>query len=129
MPVMQQQREALKTGEYDAATIAREIVDIAIDKKASDVTLLDIGKLTTLAEYFVMATATSERQINAVSRGVQDAMREQGIRLLRDEGPASDGWVLLDYGQVIVHIFSPEQREYYDLERRWQDAAKLVHIQ
>lgn len=122
-------QETLPREVYDAGAVAREIVDIAVDRKASDVTLLDIGKVTALAEYFVICTADNERHINGVSRAIQDQMKAQGVHLFRDEGPANEGWVLLDYGQVIVHIFSPEQRAYYDLERRWQDAATLVRIQ
>lgn len=126
---MQQQPQTVVSGEYDAATIARAIVDVAVDKKASDVTLLDIHEVTTLADYFVIATGTSDRQIRAVSSALQDRMDELEIQLLRAEGLPSDGWVLLDYGQVIVHIFGPEERAYYDLERRWKDAATLLKIQ
>jgi ribosome-associated protein len=100
-----------------------------VDKKAGDVTLLEIGKITTLADYFVIATGTSERQINAVASGVQERMKEEGVRLIAREGVPADGWVLLDYGQVIVHVFAPEQREYYDLERRWREAPTLLKIQ
>lgn len=126
---MQESKQAVLSGEYDAATIARDITDVASDKKAGDVTLLDIGKVTTLADYFVIATGTSERQINAIAAGIQERMKEIGIRLLNHEGVPADGWVLLDYGQVIVHIFAPEQRDYYDLERRWQEAPTLLKIQ
>lgn len=115
--------------EYDAANTAREIVDIAVDKKASDVTLLEIGKATTLAEYFVVATASSDRMLQAISRAVRDAMSDDDIALIGEEGPATQGWVLLDYGQVVVHLFSPEQRDYYDLERRWNEAPTLLKIQ
>lgn len=125
-----QERKGLRIpGEYDAATVARHIVDVAADKKASDVSLLDVSKATTLADFFVIATGTSERQMGAVSNGIQDGMDELDIPLLHAEGVPTDGWVLLDYGQVIVHIFAPEQRAYYDLERRWKDAPTLLRIQ
>jgi ribosome-associated protein len=126
---MQETQTALAPGEYDAATVARQIVDVAVDKKAGDVTLLEIGKVTTLADYFVIATGTSDRQINAIGSGVEERMKEEGVRLLAREGVPGDGWVLLDYGQVIVHVFAPEQREYYDLERRWREAPTLLKIQ
>jgi len=129
MSSMQRQPHPPLLTEYDAATIARVIVDVAVDKKASDVTLMDIHDLTTLADYFVIATGTSERQIRALSVAIQERMDEEGITLLREEGRPSDGWVLLDYGQVIVHLFAPEQRAYYDLERRWRDAPTLLRIQ
>jgi ribosome-associated protein len=126
---MQQQKQAAFSGEYDAGTIAREIVDVAVDKKASDVSLLDIHEITTLADYFVLATGTSDRQIRAVSSAIQERMDDVEVMLLRSEGMPSDGWVLLDYGQIIVHIFGPEERAYYDLERRWKEAPTLLKIQ
>ncbi len=115
--------------EYDALAVARDIVDVAVDRKASDVTLLDIHDLTTLADYFVIATGTSDRQIGAVSRAIRDRMSQDRVQLLHGEGVPEDGWVLLDYGQVVVHLFAPEQREYYDLERYWKDAPTLLKIQ
>lgn len=126
---MQQARTRLPRSEYDAASVAKEIVEVAADKKANDVTLIEVGKATTLADFFVIATGTSERQINAIRSGIQERMREMDIALLQSEGVPADGWVLLDYGQVIVHVFAPEQRTYYDLERRWQDAPTLLKIQ
>lgn len=126
---MQRSQQAVLRGEYDAPTIARDIVDVAVDKKAGDVTLIEVGKVTTLADFFVIASGTSERQINAVSSGVQDRMKELEVVLLHQEGVPADGWILLDYGQVIVHVFAPEQRAYYDLERRWHQAPTLLRIQ
>jgi ribosome-associated protein len=123
------QSATLVSGEYDALTIARDITDVAVDKKASDVTLIDIGKVTTLADYFVIATGNSDRQLGAISSAVQDRMKELKVQRVGHEGLPADGWVLLDYGQVIVHIFSPEQRAYYDLERRWQEAPTRLRIQ
>jgi len=126
---MMQERYQILAGEYDASTVAREIVDVAVDRKASDVTLIDIHQVTTLADYFVIATGNSDRQIRAISAAIQDHMDEAGIHLFSAEGAPSDGWVLLDYGQVIVHIFGAEQRAYYDLERRWSEAPTLLKIQ
>jgi ribosome-associated protein len=128
MSAMQQARGTI-LAEYDAATLARDLVDAAADKKASDVTLIEIGKITTLADFFVLCTGTSDRQINAIARAVEDATSDAGVHLLHREGMPQDGWVLLDYGQIIVHIFSPEQRAYYDLESRWRDAPTLLRIQ
>lgn len=117
------------TGEYDAPTIVRDIADVAVDRKASDVTILDIGKATTLADYFLIATGTSDRQINAVANAIQERMKELEVHRFAREGLPADGWVLLDYGQIIVHVFGPAQREYYDLERRWSDAPTLLKVQ
>jgi|SRR5579859_405543 len=126
---MQQIKRATRPTEYDAAEIAHRVVDLALDKKASDVTLLDVQGVTTLAEYFVIATGTSDRQIRAISAGIQEGMDDVGVHRLRQDGMPEDGWVLVDYGQIIVHIFGPEQRAYYDLERRWSDAPTLLKVQ
>jgi len=126
---MQQTQQTAARREYDAASVARDIVDVAVDKKANDVTLLHIGMVTTLADFFVIATGSSERQINAIRSAIQDRMKESDIHLFHYEGVPGDGWILLDYGQVIVHIFAPEQRDYYDLERRWNEASTLLKIQ
>jgi ribosome-associated protein len=126
---MQQTSSTLLANEYESSAIARDIVEVASDKKASDVTLIEVGKVTTLADYFVIATGTSDRQVGAIASGIEARMKEQQISLLHREGVPADGWVLLDYGQVIVHVFAPEQRSYYDLERRWKDAPTLLKIQ
>lgn len=126
---MQQKYAPRIPSEYDALTMARAIVDVAVDKKASDVTLMEIGQVTTLADFFVIATGNSDRQIGAIASGIRDRMKEEGLTLLQQEGESSEGWVLLDYGQIVVHVFAEEQREYYDLERRWSDAPTLLRIQ
>jgi ribosome-associated protein len=125
---MQNQTTVLPS-EYDASAMARAIVDVAVDKKGSDVTLIEIGRVTTLADYFVIVTGNSDRQIGAIASAIRDRMKEEGVRLFQREGDPSDGWVLLDYGQVIVHVFADEQRRYYDLERRWSEAPTLLRIQ
>jgi ribosome-associated protein len=127
--MMQQPQPAVLPVDHDASAIARDIVDVAVDKKASDVTLIEVGKVTTLADYFVIATGSSDRQINAIAGGIEERVKEIGLRLLHREGVPADGWVLLDYGQIIVHVFAPEQREYYDLERRWREAPTLLTIE
>jgi ribosome-associated protein len=129
MDQMQQTYSNPTSHEYDASAIARAIVDVAVDKKASDVTLMEIGKVTTFADFFVIATGTSDRQIGAIASGIRDKMKEIGVKLFQQEGESAEGWVLLDYGQIVVHVFAEEQREYYDLERRWSEAPTLLKIQ
>jgi ribosome-associated protein len=126
---MMQEQRTLPGGEYDAQAVAHEIVDVAADRKAGNVTLLDIHEVTTLADYFVIATGTSDRQIGAIANAIRDRMEEEHIRLLNEEGRPEDGWILLDYGQVIAHIFGEQQRAYYDLERRWKEAPTILKIQ
>jgi ribosome-associated protein len=126
---MQELKQAIVPGEYDSSAIGRSIVDVCVDKKASDVTLIEVGRVTTLADFFVICTGNSDRQIGAISSAVRDRMKESGVRLLQYEGLPIDGWVLLDYGQVIVHVFAAEERAYYDLEKRWNEAPTLLKIQ
>ena len=113
----------------DPTQLARAAVDAASDKKASDVLLLDIREITTIADYFVICTGNNARQIQAVAEAITDALREQKARLLNREGVAETGWLLLDFGDVIVHIFSPKEREYYHLERLWNDAKTVMYLQ
>jgi ribosome-associated protein len=114
----------------DAQTLARRIVEIASDKQASDIVLLDIRPVATVADYFVIASTMSDRQMTAVVRDLEEILREEaGIRPLRVEGVAASGWVLIDYGDVIVHLFSAEQRAFYRLEELWSTAVPLVRMQ
>jgi ribosome-associated protein len=112
----------------DAAELAHRIVDVASDKKGSDIVLLRTAELTTMADYFVIASGRSERQVQALSQAIVDVLRDDGVRPLGVEGMSGARWVLLDYGGVIVHVFSPEEREYYGLERLWSGAAQVVRV-
>src|SRR5215218_2929001 len=113
----------------EAQALARRIVEIASDKQASDIVLLDIRPVATVADYFVVASTMSDRQMTAVVRNLEDVLRDEGIRPLRVEGKADSGWVLIDYGDVIVHLFSVEQRAFYRLEELWSTAVPLVRMQ
>jgi ribosome-associated protein len=114
----------------DAQALARRIVEIASDKQASDIVLLDIRPIATVADYFVVFSTASERQMSAVVRDLEQTLRnDDGIRPLRVEGQAASGWVLIDYGDVIVHLFSAEQRSFYRLEELWSAAVPLVRVQ
>lgn len=114
--------------EIDPAALGHRIVDVASDKKASDIVLLRTAELTTMADYFVICSGRSDRQIQALAGAIVDTLRDDGIRPLGIEGQASGRWVLIDYGAVIVHVFAPEEREYYGLERLWSAAQQVVRI-
>jgi ribosome-associated protein len=103
-------------------------VDVASDKKATDIVLLRTAEVTTMADYFVICSGRSDRQVQALAAAVVDELRESGVRPLGVEGKGGARWVLLDYGSVIVHIFAPEERDYYGLERLWNNAAQVVRI-
>ena len=112
----------------DAAELAHRIVEIASDKKGNDIVMLRTAELTSMADFFVIASGRSDRQVTALSGAIVDELRRDGIRPLGIEGRASSRWVLLDFGSVIVHIFAPEEREYYGLERLWSKATQVVRI-
>jgi ribosome-associated protein len=119
---------AIKPDLSDPGELAHRIVDLASDKKGSDIVMLRTAELTTMADYFVIASGRSDRQVQALSHAIVDALRDEGVRPLGVEGQASARWVLIDYGSVIVHLFAPEEREYYGLERLWSNAAQVVRV-
>lgn len=92
--------------------------------------LLDIRQLSSVADYFVLCSAASERQMSAVVRDIVAVLRnDHQVRPLRVEGEASSGWVLLDYGDVVTHVFATAQRQFYELEALWSGAVPLVRVQ
>lgn len=99
--------------------------DAMESKRAADVMVLEIGRFTPVTDYFVIGSAETSVQIRAITDGVEAAMDEAGVRLLAREGHARARWVLLDFGTVVVHVFGPEARALYDLERLWADAPIL----
>jgi ribosome-associated protein len=112
-----------------ALALALRIVDLAEDKKAADIVLLEIGGLTSLADYFVICSGSSERQLGAIADGIAEALRDEGLRPIGREGSASAHWMLLDFGAVIVHIMAPPEREFYQLERLWAEAPLLLRVE
>ena len=113
----------------DTADYARLAVDTASDRQASDIVLLDIRGVSDFADYFVIMTADSSRQMRDLVDEIGRAMREAGATLHHVEGTPASGWVLMDVGDVIVHLFGPEEREFYDVEGAWEQAAEVVRIQ
>ena len=114
----------------EALGLARRIVDLVSDKLASDIVLLDIRGVSLIADYFVICTAGSDRQTSAILKDLSEKLIEEfGRKPLHTEGKGDSGWVLLDYGDVIVHIFSPAQRSFYNLEQLWASATPVVRLQ
>ena len=110
--------------------MARQIVELVADKKGENIVLLDLRDVTLFTDYFVIGDANSERQLNAITDYIRDEVKKNDqVFPMRIEGRGEDGWILLDYGDVIVHLFSPAVRERYDLEGMWRDANVLVHVQ
>ena len=103
-------------------------MEIASDKKGNDIVLLRTAELTTMADFCVICSGRSARQVQALASAIVDELRDDGIKPIGTEGKASSRWVLLDYGSVIVHVFAPEEREFYGLERLWSNAAQVVRV-
>lgn len=112
-----------------ALEIARKIVDAAEDKKAADIVLLDVSELTSMADYFVICSGGSERQLGAIGDGIAEKLRDDGVRPIGREGGSNSHWTLLDFGAVIVHIFAVPERDYYQLEKYWSKAKTVVRVQ
>jgi ribosome-associated protein len=113
----------------EALALARRIVDLAEDKKASDIVLLEIGRLTSMADYFVICSGSSERQLGAIADGISESLRDEGVKPIGREGSATAHWLLIDFGAVIVHVMAQPEREFYQLERLWAEAPLLLRLQ
>jgi ribosome-associated protein len=117
------------TVEPSSLEIARRIVELAEDKKAADIVLLDLAELTTIADYFVIASGGSDRQLDAIADGIVSGMRDEKVKPYGREGTAASHWVLVDFGSVIVHLFTPPERDFYQLERHWSEAKTVLRVQ
>ena len=116
--------------EHDPLALAHKIVDVAADRQASDIVLLDLRQLSSLADYFVIASGNSERQLEALDRQIVDQVFEElHVRPRQREGLSGSGWVLLDYGDVVVHLFGVTERDFYRLEDFWSQAPTVVRVQ
>lgn len=110
--------------------LAHLLVDTILDKKGNDITLIDLREQAIFADYFLLCSAENDRQLRALSNSVlADAKKAAEVLPTGKEGLPEAGWVLIDFGDLIVHIFSPDKREYYDLEELWHDAHVVLHMQ
>ena len=112
----------------DSTELARLIVEVASDKLAADIVMLDLRGVAPFADYFVIMSADSARQIEALEEDLTQALKDSQVRRFHREGAPASGWVLLDFSDVIVHIFGPEEREYYHLETLWSQAPQVVRV-
>jgi ribosome-associated protein len=99
------------------------------DKKAEDILLMDIKELVSFTDYFIICTATSSRMLNALADGVVEKTRLDHKRKGRIEGSPDAGWMVVDYGDIVVHLFDDELRHYYNLEELWKDGKVLLRVQ
>jgi len=120
--------ESPRRNDLESENLAKTIVDLMVAKLGEDVLLLDIRPVSMIADYFVICSGGSERQVQSIYEDILMALQKMGIRPLHSEGTATSGWVLMDYSSVIVHIFLPQTRRYYNLEQLWKDARTVIRI-
>lgn len=123
VPVQKVQKPSASPGDA-----ARRAVDVAANRQAADVVLLDVRGVSAFNDYMVIMSADNRRQLTALVAELERVVHAAGLRLHHLEGTAESGWVLLDFSDVIVHVFSEEQRAYYRLEQVWREAKTLVTI-
>ena len=115
--------------EADASALARIVFDAMADKQASDLVILDLRPLTIVADFFVMGTAGSPRQLKALSDAVEEQARLLGGRKsVHVDGAVESGWILVDFGDVVAHLMASDRRSYYNLEELWKDAPLVARM-
>lgn len=110
---------------------SKELTKLAVaalkDRKAEDVTVIDISEISPIADYFIIANGTNQNQLQAMRDAADEVLYKAGVKVQQIEGNQSSTWILMDYGDIIIHIFSKEDRLFYDLERTWRD-GKVVDV-
>ena len=109
----------------ESRLVAVSAARAAAEKQGADITVLDVRSLIVITDYFVIVSGSTSRQVKTIVDAAEEALRGLGVKPLRREGVTEGRWVLLDYVDVVVHVFGEEERSYYDLERLWKDAERL----
>ena len=104
-------------------------MEAASEKQATDIVILDCRGICSFADYFVILTGDNERQMVTVAEEIEHIFKNSGVKLLHEEGTPDSGWILLDFGDVIIHIFAPAEREYYQLDQLWSQAKVVLRVQ
>lgn len=104
-------------------------VELADEKQASDIVLIDISKVSSFADVFIILTVESIPQMKTIIEGIQRIFKKTGVKLNHKEGIEDSGWVILDYGDLVVHLFKPQERELFQLEALWSGGQEIVRIQ
>jgi ribosome-associated protein len=112
-----------------ALDLARSIVQALEARKGENILLLDISEIASFTDYFVLCTGTSDRMLDALAESTLESIHQQNRKHGRKQGQSREGWVVVDCGDVVVHLFSPDQRAYYNLEEFWQDGRILLKLQ
>jgi ribosome-associated protein len=109
----------------DTKRMAELAVQALEDKKATDLSLIDISEISVLADYFLIATGSNKSQLQAMSENVEETLEKAGFPARQIEGYRTANWILMDFGDLVVHLFDPENREFYGLDRIWRDGKQL----
>ena len=109
-------------------TIANKIVEFMLEKKATNIKVFDVRKITSITDFFIVCDASSEPQIKAILNHISRSLKKKGMRPVNIEGQDRNDWILIDYFDFIIHIFSEDKRSFYDIDRLWAD-AKITHIE
>lgn len=113
--------------EETMSQLSQAIAKAASDKKANDIVILDMQKVSMVTDYFVICSANSTTQVRAIADHIEEKLQEQGSRVLHKEGYREGRWILLDFGSCVAHVFVEEDRRFYNLEQLWGDAPRLEH--
>ncbi|MCE1189738.1 MAG: ribosome silencing factor [Ignavibacteria bacterium] len=106
--------------------LTRKIADLIFEKKGYDVTVLEVNKVSPITDYFIICTGASDTQVKAIADHVEGQLKDEGIKVWHKEGHRALQWVLLDYVDVVVHVFRPDTRAFYNLEKLWGDAPATI---
>jgi len=109
----------------EGEALALACAEAAADKKAEDIVILDLRGISSFTDFFIVCSASSDPQLKAVASSIRESVREKGTRPLNEEGGPTSQWVVIDFGEAIVHLFNSEKREFYNLESLWKDAPRL----
>lgn len=122
-------QNAYSDSEPDSQEMVEVITEALLNKKGNDITVMDVSELTTLTDYFVVVHGNSDVQVKALADSVEDEMREKlGEKAWKKEGTQARTWIILDYVNIVVHVLNKEKRDYYGIERMWND-AKITYIE
>lgn len=109
----------------DSITLAKKIADLIFNKKGYDVRILDLKEIASFADYFVICSADSDTQVRAIADEIDKSLRDEGLKCWHKEGYRAMNWILLDYVDVVVHVFKKDMREFYNIEKLWGDAPVI----
>jgi ribosome-associated protein len=128
-PVSVEPDASARSSTGPSRALALRLAEVISETPAADTLVLDIGPISPVADFFVLCSGENERQLRAIGRAILEEMADEGVRPERSEGTAAGGWILFDYGDVIVHVMDVELRAFYRLEELWSEAQTLLAIQ